>query len=131
MKMIFSRGFNGELKKNENSLSINAKAFQPYDLTMAGLVSCLYATFLDVLYKEELRVYRCEIEYSYHKREEYPYTLDKVDIKYTVDSSNNVYELREALKTASKNCSMYYTISQVSDINLELEVKPKISIKLF
>jgi uncharacterized OsmC-like protein len=131
MKMTFNNGFNGNIQLKGNSININSKAFLPYDLTMAGLVSCLYSTFLDTLAEENLSLINCEINYNYHKMEEFPYTLDKVVIRFVVDSKESVYGLRSALIKASKNCSMFYTISQVSEIDLKLDLKIKLSIKLF
>ena len=131
MKIRFYKGFNGKFKLRGNELNINSKAFLPYDLTMAGLVGCLYSTFLDVLRKRELTVYGCDVDFSYSKRKERPYTLETVDISFSVDSKHTLYELRKALDEAKDHCSMYYTISQVSDINLEIKLKPKLSFNLF
>jgi uncharacterized OsmC-like protein len=131
MKMLFNNGFNGKLKVRENSLNINSKAFLPYDLTVAGLASCLYSTFLDTLDEEGLTIINCEIDSNYHKKNEYPYTLDKVEIKFLVKSKESTFNLRSALTKASENCSMFYTIAQVSKIELQLDIRPKLSIKLF
>ncbi|NLC90086.1 MAG: hypothetical protein GX681_08515 [Clostridiaceae bacterium] len=124
VKLEFGNEFDGVLTAENGTVSIGGKKGQlkPYNLLLGALLSCLYATFLDIVKKMKLEFDSCEMTADGVKREETPSTLEHVKIAMTI--SGAAAEQRERFKRATslaaKYCSVYATISQVSEMELEV-----------
>ena len=95
---------------------------KPYNLLLGALLACLYATFLDIVEKMKLNFDSCELTADGDKRETIPSTLEHVKVIQTIYGADEEQHERfeRAAMLAAKYCSIYQTISSVSEMELEL-----------
>jgi len=77
VKVEFTEGFTGtRITDFDYKVKIGSDGAAPYDLLLMSLVSCLHATFLDILNKKKIDFIAAEIEVWGEKREQVPTTLN-------------------------------------------------------
>lgn len=124
IKTNFNSNFTGELITDRAQVAIGSGEgrLAPYDMLLAALSSCLYATFLGVVEKKRLTFDRCEITVKGEKRTEIPTTLQWCQVEMrlfgAVESKEKHYI--EAAKLAGEYCSIYQTLSNVADMSTEV-----------
>ncbi|MDD4541183.1 MAG: OsmC family protein [Eubacteriales bacterium] len=127
VKLEFGTDFDGVLTAENGTVRIGRKEGQlkPYNLLLGALLACLYATFLDIAVKMKLEYSGCELTAEAVKRETVPSTLEHVKIIMTIFDANEEQSERfkRATDLAAKYCSVYQTISHVSEMELEVEFK--------
>ena len=121
-KIVFGSDFNGVLKLREGEVAIGSKPDQlrPYDMIQAALASCLHATFLDIIAKKKLSIERCTYEVSGVKQDEIPSVLRHIHVKVIINPHEKEEQLRKAMDLAAKYCSVFNTLSQVAQMQLEV-----------
>ena len=94
-------------------------------MLLGALLSCLYATFLDIVKKMKLEFDSCEMTADGVKREETPATLEYVKVTMVISGAAEEQSdrFRRATGLATKYCSVYKTISCVSEMELEVQFK--------
>jgi len=119
----FTNKFRGQLigPKGITEIGSEEGTVSPYDMLFGALASCLYATFLDVAEKKRIGFESMDIEVTGDKRTESPTILKWVNVKMTVKNADKEKGLRDAAELAAKYCSIYYTLAQIADMNLEIE----------
>lgn len=122
MKLNFDAGFKGQAKtKSDLDLSIGSGGASPYELAMAGMVSCFYSTFMDIAVKKRLTWESVSVDIQWTKDlESSPTFLKEATLKLDV----KIIEGKEAhfdksFELASKYCSLYQTFSKVAELNWE------------
>ncbi len=127
VKLEFSNEFDGILKAEKGTASIGRKEGQlkPYNLLLGALLACLYATFLDIVKKMKLEFDSCDMTADGVKREGTPGTLEHVKVEMIIYgvAEEQSERFRRAADLATKYCSVFETISQVSEMELEVEFK--------
>ena len=94
---------------------------RPYDLLLSALGACFYATFVSITNEKKLSFEKVEIDLSGEKRDEVPMTLKSCRIVLKVMGAENQQGFQESLDLASKNCSIYQTITHVAEMEAELQ----------
>lgn len=89
----------------------------PYEYLLGALSGCFYLTLLSI--KHESRWGDVEIKVTGEKRNEEPTTLKKTVLDITAKDAGDKEEFLHLVDEAAKLCSIYSTISHVS----EMEVK--------
>lgn len=127
VKLDFTNEFDGVLKAENGEASIGHKQGQlkPYNLLLGALLACLYATFLDIVKKMKLEFAGCEMTADGVKREKTPNTLEYVKVVMTISGADGeqVDRFKRATALAAKYCSVYQTISCVSEMELDVRFK--------
>ena len=127
VKMDFGNEFDGLLTAERGTVAIGRKEGQvkPYNLLLGALLSCLYATFLDIAKKMKLEFIGCEMTADGVKREETPNILQHVKIVMIFSDANKeqIKRFNRAVDLAAKYCSVYQTISCISELELEVQFK--------
>lgn len=118
----FEDGFNGQLKGPRGEVTIGSKpdTMAPYDLLFGALASCFYATFLSVADKKRIKFESADIEVTGEKRDETPTILKWVTVKLTIKGAEKEKGLVKAAELGAEYCSIYYTLAQVAEMNLEV-----------
>lgn len=119
----FKEGFKGLGKSDkgfELKIGSDESSATPYDLLFMALGSCLYSTFEDIAMKKRISYENVEIEISGEKRDEVPTTLKNCHIVFNVKKASNEKGLEKAMELATKYCSIYQTIGQVSEMSWEI-----------
>lgn len=123
----FKNEFEGELKTANGSVPIGTgeNSFTPYELLSGALGSCLYSTFLDIIKKMRLSYDTCRLEIQIEKRTEAPTTAKLVVIKCILIGGEQDKETnyKRAFTLATKNCSIFTTLSHVAEMKWSLEFK--------
>lgn len=119
----FTNEFRGQLigPRGTAEIGLEEGTVSPYDMLYGALASCLYSTFLDVAEKKRIKFESMNIEVTGEKREESPTILKWVNVKMIVKNADKEKGLIEAAELAAKYCSIYYTLAQIADMNLEIE----------
>lgn len=119
----FSDTFRGQLigPRGTTEIGLEEGTVSPYDMLYGALASCLYATFLEIAKKKRINFESMNIEVAGEKREETPTILKWVRVKMRVKNADKEKGLIEAAELAAKYCSIYYTLAQIADVNLEIE----------
>ncbi len=125
VRIDFEEEFYGELKGENGSAMIGVEkgTLTPYELFAGALGSCAYSIFIDIIEKMRLEYKSCAMDITMEKREEIPTTCKKAMIKVLITGGDKekIEKFREAFKLATENCSVYYTIALVAEMEWELE----------
>ncbi len=123
IQLSFTNEFSGIMKTDNGDLKIGRGEFLPYPLLMGALGSCLYSTFIDTVKKMRLDFTSCDLDIEYEKRDEVPKTCKLVVIKVKIVGADpeKKERLQHAFKLATEYCSIYNTLSQVSEMQYELD----------
>ncbi|WP_459129076.1 OsmC family protein [Guggenheimella bovis] len=115
--------YDGTSSNGKNTVKIFTEdGFMPYDLLFAGLSSCFYSTFQDVLEKKKIVVDKVEIEVTGEKRKEIPMTLTWVKLDIKVYGDVDEEQVKKAADLAAKYCSIHETISKVAEMSHEVSI---------
>lgn len=120
-KVFMNDSFVGHLQLNHYRVEISEDKALPYDLLQGALASCLHSTFLGVLEKNGLSINFVEYNIEGSKRETVPTTLEWLKVKASIDTSSSESKVKEALISASEKCSIYQTLAQVANMELEVD----------
>ena len=122
MKLNFKDTFRGQLNKENHSIEIGKgqDAMAPYELLYGALGSCLHATFMSIAEKKKINFESVDYEITGQKREKPPTTLEYVNVSMTIKGGSDQEKLKKSAQMAAKFCSIYETLSQVADMNLEV-----------
>jgi len=125
VNLKFGNEFEGVMNASKGNLKIGSKEgmLSPYELLAGGLGSCLFATFQEIIEKMRLDFKECNLEVKIDKRDTVPTTAKWILVKATLEGADltkkDKYE--RAFKLATEHCSIYQTMSCVSEMNWELE----------
>ena len=124
IEISFEFPFQG-IARNEKGFSVNIGIedddARPYDLLLSALGACLYANFVAITNEKKLSFEKVEIDLSGERRDKVPMTLKNCRIVFKVMGAENQKGFQESLDLASKNCSIYQTISNVAEMETELK----------
>ena len=123
--LSFKQAFEGELTTERGKFKIGASegTLLPYDMLLAALGSCLYATFLEIIEKKRIQFEKVEITIDGDKRDGIPATLNNVHLALTVYGASKETGFDQALKLSTEYCSVYQTISKVAEMSYSLSFK--------
>ena len=123
IEVKFKEGFKGELITNNGTALIGETegTLAPYDMLLASLASCLYATFLAVMNKKRITSDGSDVIVTGEKRKEIPSTLTWVNVVIEIKNASNEKGVLKAADMAAKYCSIYQTLSKVAKMNLEVK----------
>lgn len=127
VELKFPQDFVGQLTTARGEFPVGSESARlaPYDMLLAALGSCFYATFLDIVEKMQLSYEQADIKLEGINRDEVPTTLQSVTIDFTLKGANS--EQRDKYERASdlagKYCSIYQTVSHVADISVNLHLE--------
>ena len=96
-------------------------ATSPYDYLFGALSGCLFATFVDLADKMKVSWEHVSFEIEGTKREESPTTLEQCPVAATATGVGNEKKFLKAFETATKYCSIYQTISKVSEMHWSVD----------
>lgn len=124
VKLTFSQDFHGTMETFQTSVFIGQSehGLYPYDMLFGALASCFYATFVDIMSKRRLAYSKAEIHISGIKRETIPATLKHTTVALTVYGTSDYSAVEKSALLAAKYCSVYQTISQVSEMELIIKI---------
>ncbi len=91
----------------------------PYEYLLGALSGCFYLTLLS--FPHEARWKSMDIAVSGIKRDEVPTTLKHTELRITVTDADNREEVLSLIERAKAECSVYATISKVSEIETSVE----------
>lgn len=119
----FDDSFSGQLIGPRGQAEIGAKegTVAPYDMLFGALASCLHATFMGIAQKKKIGYESVHYDVTGEKREEVPTILKWVHVKMTIKGAEKQKGLVKAAEMASEYCSIYYTLSQIADMKLDVE----------
>jgi len=89
----------------------------PYDYLLGALSGCLFKTFEEVADKMRFSWEHISFEVNGEKREETPTTLKEVHITVQATGVDNQQKFQKAFDAATRYCSLYQTISKVSEMS--------------
>ena len=95
-------------------------AFRPYDLLLAALEGCLYATIVSVAEKMQADYDILEMEVSGEKRDEKVATLKECHIAITVTGASDEKKITKACDIGTRYCSVYNTIAKVAEMSWDV-----------
>lgn len=98
------------------SLVIGSES-SPYDYLFGALSGCLFSTFDDIAKKMKVGWEHVSFDIDGEKREEIPTTLRTVTVTVVATGVDNEKKFTKAFETATRYCSIYTTISQVSEMH--------------
>lgn len=117
----FTDDFHGVIQTaNASLITVGADAVHPYDMLLGALVSCLHATFLEIIVKKRVTISGASYHVAGKKRQEIPTTLEKVNLNVTFYGVKNRTAVEKSLQLATKYCSVYATVSQVAEIEVQM-----------
>src|SRR5690554_2229675 len=93
----------------------------PYDYLLGALSGCLFKTFEELAVKMRISWEHISFEVDGEKQEEVPTTLKMVTIAVTATGVENQQKFTKAFETATRYCSIYQTISQVSEMHWSVD----------
>lgn len=125
ISVSYKNEFKGNVQTEKGVLKIGSSEgeFLPYPLLMSALSSCLYSTFLDIIKKMRLEISLCNMDLEWEKRVEVPRTLKLIVIKVKIIGADltKKEKLLNAFRLATEYCSIYNTLSKVSEMKYELD----------
>ena len=124
VQLHFQDGFTGTLTARSVQTGIGHGGFRPYEFLLGALGSCYYSTFLSILDKMRLSYREATLDITGQKREEVPQHLKAGHIVFTLSGVEDEDKARRAADLAAKYCSVYYTLSQVAELSVELKFLP-------
>lgn len=127
VNLKFPAKFEGELITDNGTIKTGREdgSMKPYELLLGGLGGCFYATFIDIVKKMQLEYSSAEIKVTGNHREETPRLLNKVDIDFKIIGADKDQEdkFQRAAELGAKYCSIYQTLSNVAQMNLNVELE--------
>ncbi|MDD3929770.1 MAG: OsmC family protein [Sphaerochaeta sp.] len=93
----------------------------PYDYLLGALSGCLFKTFEEVAVKMRISWEHVSFEVNGTKRDAVPTTLEEVVITVQASGTDNQQKFLKAFETATRYCSIYQTISQVSRMSWSVD----------
>lgn len=125
VELEFGYAFNGVLRAKNHQIGVGLEegTLSPYDMLLGALASCYYSTLLDIVAKKRITFEHAAIKVNGEKREEVPKTLKMVNIELQITGADSESGILKAADLASKYCSVYQTISKVSDIKWNVVFK--------
>lgn len=116
--IAYNHGFRGTLKTEKQDVLVGSHetGISPYNMLFGALGSCLYATFLEISRKKQLKYTNCDVIVSGTKREEIPTTLNYVKVELVIHNPSDELGLEKSAKLATKYCSIYETLSKVAQM---------------
>jgi len=96
-------------------------ATAPYDYLLGALAGCLFATFVDLATKMKVSWEHVSLEVDGTKREESPTTLESCTVAATATGVADEKKFLKAFETATRYCSIYQTISKVSEMHWSVD----------
>ncbi|MBI9096014.1 MAG: OsmC family protein [Sphaerochaeta sp.] len=96
-------------------------ATAPYDYLLGALSGCLFATFVDLAGKMKVSWEHVSLEVDGTKREESPTTLEGCTVSATATGVDDEKKFLKAFETATRYCSIYQTISKVSEMHWSVD----------
>lgn len=106
----------------ENSLGREfdfTAATGPYEYLLGALSGCFTSTLLD-MYAKDIEYTSIDVHVEGIKREEVPTTLEHTSIKLTAKGVKERERFEEAVQKASQACSIFQTISKVSEMEVQI-----------
>ena len=92
----------------------------PYDYLLGALSGCLFYTFEELAEKMRFSWEHISFEVNGEKREEVPTTLKEVHLIITATGVDNQPKFLKAFETATRYCSIYQTLSHVSEMHWDV-----------
>ncbi|MGB4408530.1 MAG: OsmC family protein [Sphaerochaeta sp.] len=96
-------------------------ATAPYDYLLGALSGCLFVTFVDLAGKMKVSWEHVSLEVDGKKREESPTTLELCTVTATATGVDDEKKFLKAFETATRYCSIYQTISKVSEMHWSVD----------
>ncbi len=93
----------------------------PYDYLLGALSGCLFKTFEEVAVKMRISWEHISFEVNGNKRDAVPTTLEEVIITVQASGVENQQKFLKAFETATRYCSIYQTISHVSEMSWSVD----------
>ena len=93
----------------------------PYDYLLGALAGCLFSTFVDLAGKMKVSWEHVSLEVDGTKREESPTTLEQCTVAATATGVEDEKKFLKAFETATRYCSIYQTISKVSEMHWSVD----------
>ncbi len=103
-----------------NDYSTYSDGQGPYEYLLGALSGCYYYTLCDIA-ENKVSWDSVDIEAVGRKRKTIPTTLEKTVLTLTVAGASDEDLFKECAEQASKNCSIYQTITKVSEMVLNIE----------
>ncbi len=123
INLNFNSDFSGKVvsERSGYTFSISKEEAFPYELAIAGLVSCFYSTFMDVAVKKRLEWEAVDIEADWSKQVlNTPTFLKKAHLKINVKViKGKTTAFDKSFELAAKYCSLYQTFSKVGEVSWE------------
>jgi len=88
----------------------------PYDYLLGALSGCLFVTFKDLATKMKVSWEHISFDVDGEKRDDVPTTLKEVSISVSATGVENQQKFLKAFETATRYCSIFQTISHVSEM---------------
>lgn len=92
----------------------------PYEYLLGALSGCLFYTFEELAGKMRFSWEHISFEVNGEKREEVPTTLKEVHLGITATGVDNESKFLKAFETATRYCSIYQTLSHVSEMHWDV-----------
>ena len=93
----------------------------PYEYLLGALAGCFYYTLAS--YERKCSWDHVGISVIGKKRESIPATLEETELKITAYGTDDRDEFESLVRRAEKECSIYNTISKVSNITLSISYR--------
>ncbi len=93
----------------------------PYDYLLGALSGCLFKTFEDIAVKMRVSWEHVSFDVQGEKRDEVPTTLKQVSIIVHATGVDNQKKFTKAFEAATRYCSIYQTISLVSEMHWSVD----------
>ncbi len=122
--LTFDNSLAGALDTGYNQVDIGRKGLRPYEMLLGALGSCFYYTFLDIINKMRLDYRKITLEIEGEKREEVPTHLKTATIHFTIEGMEDEKKVEKAIELSKKYCSVYYTLSQIAQLSVEVKLIP-------
>ena len=120
VKRIIDGHFTPSRRYFENTLGREfdfTAATGPYEYLLGALSGCFVSTLLDI-FTDDYESVDAHIEGE--KREEVPTTLKHTLLRLNVKGVKEKENFRSAVTRASETCSIYQTISKVSEMEIQI-----------
>ncbi len=95
--------------------------FTPYNLLLAALEGCLYATIVSVAQKMNTTYDQLEMEVTGVKRDAQVATLETCHIAITVTNASDEKKVKRSCDIGTRYCSIYNTLSQVAKMSWDVK----------
>lgn len=127
IKMVFDNNYHGILTGHHGATRVGAEegALAAYDMFLGGLAACLNHTFQSIVDKKKLTFHSVSYDIVGEKRKEVPTTLETVEVNVTIKGAEEGKEeqYEKAMDLATQYCSVYQTISKVSEMTTNITFK--------